>query len=199
MAGSLSNQDKTTPNDRPEVVVTDETSGLYGEVKTYNGENRQLVEARINLTAPGSTPSVSNKLRFDDMNASNGGVARDTVISGLTWTQVYYYSGSGLFMGFLITIDSLSDWLIRLQVDSTNEILGAGGIAMSDITSTSLYGYGDNQEQKLGIFRSGNTFHYNSVLDFPIRYTTNVKILATPIAGKNKPFKAGLVSITKET
>ena len=138
----------------------------------------------------------SNKLCYEDMNASTGGVARGTGITGTSFTQVYSYSGSGLVLGFLISLQSMSDWTVKLEVDSQN-VFCSSGIDLHDLTETNLYGFGDNQASSLGLSRSGSVFHFESVR--PITYSSTVKVYAAPDSPATKNFQAGLIALTKET
>jgi hypothetical protein len=76
--GSLNDSNKTSDSDRSEVVLTDETSGIRAEVKTFAGEDRLLVS--------GSGDGSIGDLFIE--NAENGGSA-DLRVDGSTTPVVF--------------------------------------------------------------------------------------------------------------
>ncbi len=149
--------------------------------------------------------SFSSKLRYVDMNASSGGVARDTVVSDASWVDIFSYAGSGLFLSFLANLETGADWSIRLLIDGTEEIFGSSGLNLNDVAGDGLYDLdpsGKNTTElaeTIGFFLgSHDRFVYGSRL--PIGYTTSVAVKVKRNSGAaTKKFKAGLAILTKET
>jgi hypothetical protein len=66
----ISSQDATSPGDRAEVVVTDETSGIYQGVETINGKNRALVDALVTVEEIfGQDPTPDSYIEIDAAGA----------------------------------------------------------------------------------------------------------------------------------
>ncbi len=94
-------------------IVGDSDGTLIGNVG-----DRMKVDAEVTIIpSSGTIPSVGSKLRYDDMNASTGGIARGTSISTGVWTKIYEYLGSGIVTSCLINLEDKKNWAIRLQVD----------------------------------------------------------------------------------
>lgn len=173
-------------------------------VDSVNGGSkyRLCVDSSLDSTdsSPGTIPSTTSKLRYDDMNATTGGVARDTEITvAASWTQVYTYSGSGLFFGYLLQLESLgsSGWDMRLVVDG-EEIFGASGINLEDIDNGAGYqlNAASKHEHKLGLYIDGYAFVWQP--PFPMIYNSSIAIHLKR-TGTGKKFKAGLATLSKES
>jgi hypothetical protein len=160
------------------------------------------VNATVSAIVVGATNAYSNKLRYLDMNVSNGGVARNTDITNSTWVDVYNYTGSGLIVGFVLNLELKNDWLIRLVVDG-NEIFDSTGLSTSDLNTTSIYDLykGDIEDVSLGPWMHGGTaFSWRGPLGIPLAYTASVVLKIKRAAGvSTKKFQAGLIILTKET
>ena len=114
-------------------------AGSDGSESTPIGNvgDRLKVDANISLS-----PGSGNTIRYEDMNASTGGVARETSITvAAGWTPIYSYTGSGKFHGFNLMLESPdSDWYIRIVLDSTIDVLmGSTGIFTTDMFGNTLY------------------------------------------------------------
>lgn len=160
--------------------------------------DRLKVDALFSST--GQASSWPATLRYEDMNVSQGGVARGTKINTSTnWTTVYSYSGSGYVGGLIINLDTFTGWEIRLQVDS-NTIFT---FVSEDLTTDTLYDVDDVSNTNLafiGVMKGlHDTFSWHPPLTIPLRYNTNVSVqLRRPTAGA-KHFRAGLITLSKDT
>ena len=164
-----------------------------------NVGDRLKVDAAFSGNVP--FPSMTNKVMWDDMNATTGGVARDTLI-GSTFTNVYSHSGSGFLFGFLITLEEEKKWAIQLNVDGVDLFIGAGGILTNDLDNDNIYGFKFKIDDKaseqttLGFSLKKNTVFFET--SHPIRFTSNVTIKVKKADGGDKKFRAGLVMIHKD-
>lgn len=144
--------------------------------------------------------SWDKKLRYDDMNASNGGVARNTSIAtSATWTTIYSYSGSGYIGGLLINVDTFTGWEFRLVVDG--DVIYS--FVSEDLTTDTLYDVDDVTDSNtafLGISKGAHDkFTWHPPLSVPMKYDATVVVqLRRPTAGA-KRFQAGLIIIGKLT
>lgn len=179
--------------------------GIRGNTdNTQIGNVGDRLKVQATVTGNSSASSYSNKLRYEDMNATTGGVARDTAISVGPAVKVYEYSGSGLFLGFLISLENYENdgYRIRLVVDTTNEILGPTGISTLTITNKDLYmwekkAYADQVTPFiLGIHPAEKGIRFQTPL--PIAYSSKIEIYVEKISGGSKKFQAGLAVLTKE-
>lgn len=184
-------------------------TAIYGgtdNTKVGNVTDRLKVDASISSISGGLTLTTSKKLRYDDMNVSNGGVARGTtIISGAAATTVYSYTGSGAFTGFLINLESSSsasdNWKINLIVDG-EEIFNSTGMNSQDLISTSVYDFnsaGSREPAVLGIEMVDSVVTFSVSPNFPMAYASSVVIKIQKTVGGNKKFNAGLAMLTKET
>lgn len=142
--------------------------------------------ATIPAGAIGPVPAISPTFKYEDMNASVGGVARDTAIL-TTFTNLYSVLGSGLFFGFLVTLETFADWTIRFTIDGNQNFFGTAGVPMTDITGGNLYNYADAGPLVLGLRRDSNTLFFQ--LDYPVAYATSI-VIQGKTAG-SKRFRAG--------
>lgn len=168
-----------------------------------NTGNRLNVDTII-TPSPGSVPSVSSKLRYNDMNATTGGVARETLIAG-TFTQIYSYTGSGLLLGMVLNLENKDKWYIRLMVDG-EEVFGSAGLFTLDMVDDKVYDLDDGgsplstSEGRLGISMEEHArFVWTPPSGFPIRYTSSIKVYVRRSDGASKKLYAGLAILTKET
>lgn len=173
--------------------------GVKITVTTDGAKKRLDVDAKItgNVTLPAA--SWNKKLRYDDMNASTGGVARGTSLSGGTWTQVYSYSGTGFLAGALMNIETWgADWEFKLIVDGDAVFtLNAG-----DLSNDAIYDVDDVTDANqvpLGISKgSHDRFIFHAPINLPIQFDSSVVFQARKIGGAKK-FQAGLVVLSKLT
>jgi len=145
----------------------------------------------------GPLGSWTSNVRYIDMGPTVGGVSRGTNIGG-TFTDVYDETGSGLLIGFLVTLENAFDiWEIRLVIDSTDTIFT---INTEDLEKNNLYGYdkgGDNELATfLGFNIHDNTIRWNGPLDFPLTYSSRIQVQARYTKGGSKKFRAGLLART---
>lgn len=161
-----------------------------------NTEGRVKVET-VFSSSISTVPGIV-KLAYDDMNASNGGVARDTAIT-TSYTTVYNRSGSGLLFGFCISFEGnifgADEFIVKFTVDS----LVVAEISTLDIGTNSIYNMGAGGDAALLGWQTDS----NNVLFKPpghagIKYGSSIKIEIKKASGANKKFRAGIVSLTKE-
>jgi hypothetical protein len=144
--------------------------------------------------------SWDKNLRYEDMNVSNGGIARGTSIpTSANWTTIYNYSGSGYLGGLLINVDTFLGWEFRLQIDSTTIFT----FVSEDLTSDTIYDVDDVTDLNtafLGISKGAHDkFTWHPPLSQPMKYDSNVTVqIRRPTAGAKK-FQAGLILIGKLT
>lgn len=173
--------------------LRDQTSGNLAEVTSAK---RLKVDANDSTIAPGIPGS---KIRLDDMNVANGGVARGTSItSTVTYTTVYNYLGSGKLYSFLVTLEGnltgADPFNIKLEIDGvTVSEVSTLDVATSTIWNLSAAG----DESNMGVSVANNTFRYKAPEG--LTYATSVKVSVKKAAGGSKLFRAGLVHLTKET
>jgi len=181
-----------------DVCIADEVSGVRGEV-TANKE--QVVIMRGPTGAIGGPGVLIPNIL--DMNESNGGVSRDTSIDD-SWTNVFSYTGKGLLTGFLLSLESANNgWAIRLVRNETHDVfLGSSGILTKDITNNSIYGlnktFNETAAMGLGLSLKTNILYFQAPLLYPIPFDTRIELKVKRLVS-NKKFKAGLISITKDS
>lgn len=184
------------------VVGLDESGLVMNPIKS-SADGELLTKTKITQVS-GSMNTFSNKLRYDDMNASTGGVARATSVLNSAWTRVYSYTGSGLMVGFLITLENSDSWQVRLVVDG-EEILGANGILTDDLLGDQIYDMDTSGkaipelDANFGLFM-GTHDRFMCSMPIPIGFSTSVNIYLKRITGAaSKRFRAGLAVIQKDT
>lgn len=187
-------------------------SGAFGDLETRNvivGGTDDTIIGNVSdalKVTPGSitgqpTAAWGSSLRWQDMNASNGGVARGTAI-GASWTTLYSKSGSGYLLAWLATVELLdtasAPWSFRLIIDGGDMLLGANGINASDVMSASLYNTANPTTtaiiSPIGITARNNTIMFQAPMNMPIKWSSSMSILAYK-AGVSKNFLAGLASV----
>lgn len=164
-----------------------------------NSGDRMKVDA-IFSTNTTQVQFWSNKLRYVDMNAGTGGVARGTSIpNSASWTTLYSYSGTGYIAGLIVNVETFATgWEFKLVVDG-DEIYSLldtnlAGDAIYDVDDVT-----DVNQSNLGISKgSHERFVFSSPLNKAIRYNTNVTVQLRRQAGAKK-FQAGLIVLSKET
>lgn len=154
-----------------------------------------ITKARGNPGTGVGIPAWPSNLVYEDMNVSTGGVARNTNI-GNTFTDVYNQTGSGLLLGFVLTLDSAFDeWEIRLIVDSNTVF----DINTKDLENDNVYGYEKSHNGDpivLGFSTKDKTIRWQSPLNTPMSYDTDIVLEVRYIKGGSKKFKAGFFSRT---
>lgn len=159
-----------------------------------NGFKR--VRAEVVFPSGNVIPTVGTDLKYEEMNATFGGVARNTNI-GSTFTTIYEQTGEGILIGFLITLESItaSEWFIKLEVDNTLVF----ELSIIDLIDKDIFGFDEdttkNIPEWLGIDIRDNTFRYEGPNDLPLSYNNNIKIQIRKTNG-DKRFRAGLLSRT---
>jgi hypothetical protein len=165
---------------------------------TTDGAKKRL-DVSANFSSVTTTvPSWSKKLRYDDMNASTGGIARGTNISGAAFVTIYSYSGSGFLAGVIINVETFNDWTFQLEVDGETIFT----FTSSDLTTDSLYDVDDISDFNkafLGVSKGAHdTFVWHPPLNAPMYYATSVTVKLKKSGGAKK-FQAGLAILSKET
>lgn len=145
-----------------------------------------------------SNNTWTSTLSYDDMNVSNGGIARKaSVATSTNWTTTYARSGSGNLGGIVLTLETFVGWEFRLVVDGTVVF----SFVDTDITTDSLYDLDDPTfSSAIGLSQGAhNKFIWHPPLNYPLRYSTSVTVqVRRPIANAKK-FEAGLVILSKDT
>lgn len=136
----------------------------------------------------------SSTLRWEDMGTGTGGVGRDTSIGG-SFTTVYSVNGSGIFLGFLLSLEDMNKWFIRLRIDGTDIFNGSAGLSMGDFDNSNLYEYKEFQKESpglhLGFSYSDQVFRYEPRSNVPRAYASSIVVQARYTNGSKK-FRAGL-------
>ena len=203
--GDLQDSNKVTANDETIAVLADGETGSTVQAGVTSA-NRLKVDALISSISGGLVLSTSKKLRYDDMNAGTGGVARGTnIVNAAAATTVYSYSGSGSIIGFFINLEGSSSsshvWQINLLVDG-DEIFNSTGIVTPDLIAQAVYDLntaGSREPSQLGLEMVGTGITFSTSPVFPIKYDSSVTIKVQKVSGGDRAFNAGLVVLTKET
>jgi len=171
---------------------------------TLIGNVTDRLKVDTGLTGPSGslTLATSKKLRYVDMNATTGGVARGTILT-TTETTLFEYIGTGLVFAFLVNLEEKKDWIIRFKIDG-EAIFTSSGLLVSDLESNRAYDLDHNHDEEaelVGIRLGKHTkFIWSGPLEFPIRYDQSVKITIQRVSGKpNKKFTGGFIILTQET
>jgi hypothetical protein len=145
--------------------------------------------------------SWNSKLRYVDMNASSGGIARGSAVT-TSWTDVFSYSGSGYISGFIINLETFTLWKIRFIVDG-EEIFDSAGITSDDLIGNAIYDMddvADVNQSYLGLSKGSNDrFVFSSPSIQNIKYNSSVVIKVARVSGGTKKFQAGLIVLSKDT
>lgn len=174
-----------------------------------NVGDRLKVDASVVL-AGGATQSYTSKLRYDDMNATTGTLARGASVTAASgWNKVYGYTGTGLLSGCVISLETKDDWAIRIVIDG-EEIFGTGtgnGILSTDIHTDSIYDADTSGrsvpelDQDLGLFWGAHDrFQWAGPLLIPVSFSSSIDIyIRRTVGAATKKFQAGYVVIEKRT
>jgi hypothetical protein len=159
------------------------------------GDALRVVTQPISSTT--TVPSWSSKLRYVDMDAASGGVARNTAIS-TTYITIFQYTGSGFIAGFLVNAETFTQWVFKFTVDG--EMIFE--LTAEDITVDSIYDLDDVTDiaqSALGLSKgSHDRLIFNGPIGSPVRYESSVKVEIKRASGSKK-FQAGLIVLSKET
>lgn len=155
-------------------------------------------KVRLDVNDPSGSNFITGQFRFDDMNASNGGIARET-IGVTTWTDVYEYEGSGKMFGFRITLGDPQKWSIRLLIDDVDCFIDStNGLSIDDIKNEyDFINYIPNgSESGINLGMDGDSISWSAPSMFPITFNSSVTIKVKS-TDSGKKFLAGLVSLLK--
>lgn len=148
---------------------------------------------------------ITNKIRYDDMNASTGGVARETAITN-SWTTVYSYTGVGKLIGFQLMLESVpTDWYIQVILDSSVEVfMGSTGIFTTDMFTTNIYDISPGGAFTGNVLGFTLTDHDGIVWVPPVSsgiipFASKVEIKVKRAVAGTKKFRAGFVTLIKES
>jgi len=183
------------------VITGRTTGGIYKNVNVDADGNLQTIP----VSGSSIIPTLGTNLVYDDMNVANNGIARGTsIVAGAGWTQVYSYTGSGILMGVLQTLETIegtaaSGWFVRLVIDS-NELFTATGIATRDLATSTIYNFNIGTTPSPtwgGLNIVQDTFRWDSPNNLPVSFTTNVTVYVSRSGAVNKLWRAGVVCIAK--
>lgn len=151
-------------------------------------------------SSPRVSPSyIGTKVKFDDMNVANGGVARDTAITSTTvYTQLYSYTGNGHLFAFTVSFEGnligADPFNIKLEIDGVT----CWEIDTTDLGTSTFWNVTNvGDEATMGLSLNGNTMRF-SQKDAGLRYESSLKIYIKKSAGGSKRFRGGMVYLTKE-
>jgi len=146
-------------------------------------------------------PTLGSDLTYEVMDVTNGGVAEGTDISA-AWTTIYNKTGlaAGLFLGFLVTLESIEeDWAIRLVLDG-DEVFTPTGIRLNRLLDDQIGGFdpspSNNIPEFIGFNVRKNTFRWEGPNDLPVRLTgpsSEIEILLRK-DDSDKKFFAGIAA-----
>lgn len=153
----------------------------------------------------GNMDAISSKIRYIDMNASSGGVARGTVIT-LSDGEVDVFNKQfcGMFYGFNLTLqDMTTQWYLKIYIDGYNILEGIDpslGFATLDIENSNLYGIDNNRNSAftLGIMLETNTIRFVGIDGNPIAVSDSLRISVSRVENNIKRFRAGFVTLVEE-
>lgn len=177
-----------------------ETGLKVSAITDLLGVKRLLVSSDI--------PPLNSSLELVDMNAATGGVDRNTSITAAAgWTRVYSYTGFGLLLGVLVTIENLAGtdsnyWSIRIVVDSSEIFNATAGTGLStrELTKSSVYNWSSTASPSpiwSGITIVQDTFRFEPPSNHPIYFSSLVEVFVRR-TGSTKEFRAGLASLLKQ-
>lgn len=177
-------------------------TGATDGTRIGNIGDRLKVDAAITSVSAGVN-SFTQKLRYDDMNVANGGVARGTTITeAVGWVQLYSYTGNGVYTGLSLGLASANtNWQIRLVLDSANEVFGSNGILTSDVDGPYGLSVGTQNTITTGINLGTNAsfFFHSSPTYNPIKFASKIEVyVKRKTGGGSKLFNAGVIVLTKE-
>lgn len=192
---SLNEANATDDYDQSLIVIKGGTDN------TSIGNVGDALKTTATVTFPtGQVIAWSKKLRYLDMNASNGGVARDTNITNV-FTNIFSYTGSGYFSGYNLCLEDKAKWYVRLIVDGEDIYISSAGIYTGDIMAKLVYGWepGDQFDgPNIGFDVNDETLSFQSPIGYPIYYQTSISLQVRHEVG-GKKFRAGLICLSKES
>jgi hypothetical protein len=151
-------------------------------------------------------PTLGNNLFYDDMNVTNGGVARGSTI-GSSFTDVYNktHANGGVVIGFTINLENMSDpvgqaWFIRLIVDGVDLFNGSTGLSIGEMLDPTIYEFTTDPTKNaewIGFSFKDKSVRWEGPMDLPITYASNITIKLRK-QSSSKTFFAGLVNLTRE-
>lgn len=172
--------------------------GGTDNTKIGNVGDRLKVDGLFSLN-PANIQSLDYHARWDDLNASNGGVARDTQIS-TTYTNVYSYTNKGYLFGFVLSFEDKANWQLQLLIDGYQLFCASlNGIYTGDLMAKNIYGWepGDIGDSSwIGWDVKDDTIKFRAPEGLAIRFETSLVIKARHISGTKK-FRAGLLCAIK--
>jgi hypothetical protein len=172
---------------------------LIGADGTPIGNVGDRLKVDIASIASGNIPAWPNTLCYCDMNVSTGGVARGTSIT-TTWTDVYSYSGSGYVAGFILNLETFTQWKVRFLVDGNDIFNSTDGFTSEDLAGDTIYDVDDvtdSNQASLGLSKgSHDRLVFASPLRIPTRYTSSVVVKVARVSGTKK-FQSGLMVLSK--
>lgn len=173
---------------------------MGGTDNTRIGNVGDKLKVDASITYPNGRVASWNKyLRYYDMNAANGGVARGSSIT-TTFTNIFNYSGAGFFIGMRLSLEDKNNWFLRIIVDGEDILIGNSGIDISDMSTKALYGWewaDTADESSLGLDCNDETICVQSPLSFPIYFATSLVIQIKHRSGAKK-FRAGLIALQRD-
>lgn len=174
MSFLLNDSNKTTGNDRAEVVLTDEQSGDYADINVKPERDVNGLE-----TIP-SVPAYSN-LKYDEITSDinlNGG-----------FTTIFSNNSSGLISGFKLICDN-DNVTVRLVVDGANVF----SVSLDTLNNFSI---ARNTNSGLIRFLSHDSIgEIEFFPNFPIRYNTSFEVQAREDSG-NREVEQGYIFYTE--
>lgn len=180
--------------------------GLIDMITGYKAliteQREQLVTMIRGPGGSGGPGSIKPIMR--EMDASYGGVARDTVITTAdNWKTLFTYTGPGLLFGFVLTLESVSsNWRLRLIRDGEDVFLGSDGFSVGDLLDHSIFGFNRDYStfagQGFGLQMKTNILYFEAPIELPIVFSSSITIKVKRVQDSKK-FKAGMVSFQKET
>lgn len=150
----------------------------------------------------GLPPTTTSKIKYLDMNPTNGGIARETDVSD-TFVNILDIIGSGLIYGFLINLERGDEWIVKYNVDG-NDVFSTDGIKTSDIVDNNIYDleFSNNffpDNIGINMYMESDKLVWNPPCGYPIEYGQNITISIKRDDNKNKQFRGGLLILTRET
>lgn len=188
------------PHQLVKIKSPDETKIV--DVVNPDGKNRLTVDTYISQISSSGLATLNKNLRYEDMNAANGGIAKGTSITGTTWRAVHCYEGVGIVHGWVINLETKDHWLIRWVIDGS-EIFGSNGILLEDLYIDTSYDLDnpdtDSSYSGIGLFYGiHDKIIYTGPNNYGMRFSTSTCLYIKRETGEaNKKFNAGLMTITK--
>lgn len=144
---------------------------------------------RLIVTIPSiPTPSFSNKFRAEPTTTTIA------IPSTSTYTTVYTYTGSGLFIGWNGEF-SANRVVVKMVMDGTETIFDADSITLNGLASTSstTARYQGGSGFMVAVGTIDISFRY------PIKFNTSIVISAKLTSGASINFQQGIMYIQKDT